>query len=376
MTWPDLKSEATRLAALSYDLSQGVISVSQALLALRAALDAQEQADSIFAHNEWLRGHEEGQKEGYEQGFAEGVASVQPPPPPPPPHDPGPGPAPPPTPLHDRLGILHSTGGGSLSVPATLRAVQAGARVFRVTAPRNVDEHLGPMAGCVVYRTITASRVLNKTVESWEREVREKVTALGNRVSVWGFLNEANPPKGATSTLDPVAYAEHFVVMARVVKELQPHARVAAFDWRGQAMGSDWCRRVIDAPSHPLDHADLWSHHVIPSEVGSAQRILDICGETLEAARAYVGPDLPIWLTEVGAGSEELGEDGQADFLSAVLPALLDMGYEVALWALLRDGASSNESWSYRSHGLYRDDANQTPKPAADALDALLRGGT
>lgn len=186
-------------------------------------------------------------------------------------------------------------------------------------------------------------------------------------VEIWNEFNGSFARGPATQ--DRVdAYLRLLRATHAAIKRERPDVRVVAGATSGVPLPY-WEKLLAGGV---LDHADVLSVH--PYRYETAPEGIEA---ELAAFRSLVRTfdrdgDTPVWVTEFGwftrpsaaPGDLAIDEDTQARFLVRAFALLASVGVERAYWYLLHD-------WQGLNMGLFRDDANYTPRPAAGALATL-----
>lgn len=306
------------------------------------------------------------------------------PPPPPPPVEPG---------LRGRLGVLANDPEG------VDRALAAGlhVRLAGIHRPQTVDGTWGNadalLAPAKEFPDLVTVGLDNGRWPGLPR-LEKWLDWLGQVVQRYPWVRRFclfnEPPNQKTKEgawqVDPTEFAVLLAATADTLHRLVPGCEVAAPELRGQDLlrPEGWSRVLLTHPARWLDQVDVLTVHFIPSR-SVASEVLDNARQVWRYLRSpvsegglyYMGR---IRVTEVGYSSDPkfqepryADEDGQALWLSDVLPLLLAIGYEQGFWARLIDGAQDSQpGQAFYANGLLR--ADLSPKPAWGALVTLLEG--
>ena len=147
-----------------------------------------------------------------------------------------------------------------------------------------------------------------------------------------------------------------------------PTARMAGFDLTAGRVHQypDQVVDLVDRVGRAGGYFDAFSVHRVPRLSGGVDAAVAAIDDLADDLLG-IGVEVPWWLTELGAGSAELGETGQADFATLVVDHARQVGFEVVLWAMLREVLLNN---GYDTFGAYDSSAAQAPKEVAWALAA------
>lgn len=202
-------------------------------------------------------------------------------------------------------------------------------------------------------------------------------------IRTWQIWNEPNLNKYWHPAPDPDAYARLLTISARALKAVDPGARVIAAgvlaDPHGVGIpGPEYLAALVSSPQARAA-ADRFAYHPY------GERVSDVRRHLVRARKAVYrngGRNTPLWVTEVGWGTEPLvsqllskpGEQAQADALSRTFKMLLrrrqQLGIERVLWYYWRDQYDPLCLWC-RSAGLLRNTLQL--KPAFGAFKALAK---
>lgn len=184
----------------------------------------------------------------------------------------------------------------------------------------------------------------------------------------WTILNEPRGTLGTSATVIGLVNA-----CADAIHASDPSAQAIGPELQAgqlaQSFGADVLRGTYQ-------HLDAVSIHVIPSTAVRSQ-VLQQAADAYATARSIIGPDKPLYLTEVGYSSDPAyqeplytgGEDGQARWARDTIPTLRQQGWGLVVWALLTDGAPYAPGKPYGANGLVGDPSNgYRVKPSWDSF--------
>ena len=215
---------------------------------------------------------------------------------------------------------------------------------------------------------------------AWEDYVYRTVERYRHRIHHWEVWNEPDLRGFWGGSADQ--YAHLLASAYAAVKRADPTAHVlcCALSLGGSpgVLDKDFFHRILSDPAYPAArYFDAASFHHYGSKA-EAQRRMDYVRSELAS---FGAADRPIYVTEVGYGSDPgsqrlpeyaPGLEGQAQYLTDVLPYLLQIGAHRVFWFQMADFARAGGS--VQSHGLL--DAGLNPKPAYYAYrDLIARTG-
>ena len=172
-----------------------------------------------------------------------------------------------------------------------------------------------------------------RDVEDWRTFCRRAAERYRGRIAAWEIWNEPNLPQfwaGSRAEyrdliLEPAALAIHAADPAAAAGGPGlAHLVSGSRDWYA------WLRETLEAKGHLLDFV---SHHVYDSHgsravtdklddntlFGDEPGLWDAVNPSLAEVLDYVGWSGPVWLTETGWASNDVGEADQGAFLGGLL---------------------------------------------------------
>jgi hypothetical protein len=201
----------------------------------------------------------------------------------------------------------------------------------------------------------------------------------------WQLWNEQNSPTFYEPDVDPQDYGELVRVAAGVIHERDPDAEVILGGMFGTpmkgeppAMAAPEFLRELYALDGVPEAFDAVAAHPYAAHQGKIELQVRLLHDEIERA----GDDAGIWITEVGASSDEgdnpleLGPEGQAEHLRTAFEFFLDQREEFDIegvtWYAWRDTSLPQCDWCAGS-GLFEEEALE-PKPAWDVFTAFTGG--
>jgi hypothetical protein len=199
-------------------------------------------------------------------------------------------------------------------------------------------------------------------------------------ITAWQIWNEPNSGQFWGSHPSPAGYAQLVAISANAIHRIDPKATIVSAGVSAAPPGLDTIpgpQYLAQLASSPTARAaiDKYGYHPY------AKNAPDVRAELLAARQALASndPGAPIWVTEVGWGSDFLlgniflkTPEGQAKALRNTFSMILRMrkqfGIQRALWYYWRDHNDRFCIWC-RSAGLLG--ADYTPKPAYAAFRRL-----
>ena len=216
-----------------------------------------------------------------------------------------------------------------------------------------------------------------RDVADWRAFVSESARRYRGRVKAWGVWNEPNLGRFWAGSR-----AQYVDVLLRPASEEirkgDPDALVCGPELAHLTTGgADWYGWLLDVLRRAGDTIDVVTHHVY-DRGGNASttfggdptfwsRVAPSVREVLRAAHA----GQPVWLTETGWASNEVGEASQSRFLVGLYsdwfgrPGELPWVRKIFSYELIDDGSVGIPRW-----GLLRPD--RSPKPGYCALATFM----
>jgi hypothetical protein len=214
---------------------------------------------------------------------------------------------------------------------------------------------------------------------AWENYVQTVVARYHDSVPAWEVWNEEDLHTFWGGT--PAQFAHLQASAYGAAKQADPNALVLL---GGLSLGGspgnldpNFLDEVLSDPTYATEqYLDGIAFHHYGAQDEARKRFNYVQG-ALDKAN---GNGKPIWVTEVGYGSDPAlqrdpayqGQEGQAAWLKMMLPYLLDLGVERVFWYTLFD--TPNGGPPFASHGLLDGDLN--PKQALAAMWSLATGGS
>ena len=222
------------------------------------------------------------------------------------------------------------------------------------------------------YNVPTDAREFSTWVKAYKAFVKKAVARYKGRVSKWEIWNEENEHFTWKPQPSITQYAQFFKAIRRAILSVDPHAHVAIGGLAGLCCGIDisgasFLKGLIakgvkfgDVAIHPYstdDHApDV--HWQWQANFDDIEMIHDL----LVSARRNV----PLWVTEWGWSSSDIGAALQADYLTRSLNMLRTMYPYVTVATYFLDADRDGEY----HQGLFATDFS--PKPAASAFASFM----
>lgn len=204
----------------------------------------------------------------------------------------------------------------------------------------------------------------------WGRFVEAVVGRYRGRVRHWGMWNEPNLTEFFRG--DAQDYVRDVLAVgSRAVKAADPAGQVLGPDL-AHLQGGHWDEWLRDVVRDGGQYLDVITHHIY-KQPDSAMRALDgwvwpwegpwPSGSVKAVIERHGGRGKPVWLTETGYTSQDVGEAGQADRLLRLLDGVgrrpwiqklfvyevIDDPQITPAWGLLRADLSRKPSWeTYR----------------------------
>lgn len=224
-----------------------------------------------------------------------------------------------------------------------------------------------------------------RDVADWRAFVSESARRYRGRVKAWGVWNEPNlaafwagtRPQYVDLLLRPAA---------EEIRKADPDALVCGPDLAhlggGAAAWYDW---LLDSMRWARDVIDVVTHHVYDRDgnagvtrkldgsttFGDQPRFWSLVAPSVREVLRYAGAgDKPVWLTETGWASDDVGEASQSTFLVGLLANWFGRAGEpswvkkIFVYELVDDGSDGVPRW-----GLLRPD--RTPKLAFSGVSTF-----
>ena len=217
-----------------------------------------------------------------------------------------------------------------------------------------------------------------RDVAEWRAFVSESARRYRGRVKAWGVWNEPN-----LGGFWAGSRSQYFGVLLRPaaeeIRRSDPDALVCGPELAHlRSGGADWYDWLLQAMQQARDVIDVVTHHVYDRDgnagvtrkldasttFGGDPRYWDFVPPSVREVLEYAGAgDKPVWLTETGWASDQVGEANQSAFLVGLLgdwfrrigePSWVK---KIFVYELVDDGSDGVPRW-----GLLRPD--RTPKPA------------
>ena len=224
-----------------------------------------------------------------------------------------------------------------------------------------------------------------RDVADWRSFVSASARRYRGRVRAWGVWNEPNLPGFWAGTR--TQYLDLLLrPAAEEIRASDPDALVCGPELAHlTAGGASWYDWLLDAMRRARDVIDVVTHHVYDRDgsggvtrkldaataFGGDPRFWDLVTPSVREVLRYAGADdKPVWLTETGWASDEVGEASQSAFLVALLGDWFGRAGEpswvkkVFVYELVDDGSAGVPKW-----GLLR--ADRTPKAAFAGLSTF-----
>jgi hypothetical protein len=201
----------------------------------------------------------------------------------------------------------------------------------------------------------------------WVSFVAAVVERYHESIQYWGMWNEPNQ-KGFWSG-SPEQYVNTILEPGAIVIRSFPGAKVCGPDL---AMERDWAKWLETILSCGGQHLDIVTQHVyerngreVLAKLGRVQPWWRLTKSVRQIMEATGQGDKPLWLTETGWNTAEVGDETQASYYDQLLEGLRDAPWLRALFFYeLYDNAG--EGW-----GILRSDLS--PKPAYEVYARRIR---
>ena len=224
-----------------------------------------------------------------------------------------------------------------------------------------------------------------RDVADWRSFVSAAAGRYRGRVKAWGVWNEPNLPGFWAGTR--TQYLDLLLrPAAEEVRKADPDALVCGPELAHlTAGGASWYDWLLDSMRRARDVIDVVTHHVYDRDgsggvtrkldastrFGGDPRLWDLVAPSVREVLRFAGAnDKPVWLTETGWASDEVGEARQSAFLVGLLGAWFgrvgkpSWVKKVFVYELVDDGSAGVPKW-----GLLRPD--RTPKAAFAGLSTF-----
>ncbi|MFN7987801.1 MAG: NBR1-Ig-like domain-containing protein [Thermoanaerobaculia bacterium] len=224
-----------------------------------------------------------------------------------------------------------------------------------------------------------------RDVADWRAFVSESARRYRGRVKAWGVWNEPNLSGFWAGTR-----AQYLDLLLRPaaeeIRKADPDALVCGPELAHLTSGgASWYDWLLESMRRARDVIDVVTHHVYDRDgsggvtrkldasttFGGDPRFWDLVAPSVREVLRYAGADdKPVWLTETGWASDEVGEAAQSTFLVGLLGDWFGRAGEpswvkkVFVYELVDDGSAGVPKW-----GLLRPD--RTPKAAFTGLSTF-----
>ena len=223
-----------------------------------------------------------------------------------------------------------------------------------------------------------------RDVADWRAFVSDSASRYRGRVKAWGVWNEPN-----LAGFWSGSRAQYIDVLLRPaaeeIRKADPDALVCGPELAHlKSGGADWYDWLLDVMRRAGDVIDVVTHHVYDRDGdGDVTRKLDasttfggdpgywdLVPPSLREVLRYVRASQPVWLTETGWASDEVGEANQSRYLVGLLsewfgrPGEPPWVRKIFSYELIDDGSDGVPRW-----GLLRPD--RSPKPAYSGVAAF-----
>jgi hypothetical protein len=284
--------------------------------------------------------------------------------------------------------------------PTVLKAAQNGIRIVPTiygtptwVAEGLDDYHCDP--GCGPYAPAS-----DQALAAWKDFVGEVVDRYGpngelwaNHADVdpvpvrsWQIWNEQNSPTFYQPEVDPASYERLLHAAVEVIRSHDQDAEVilggmfgTPFKGEPPALTAPDFLRQLYAIDGAREDFDAVAAHPYAANEGKIELQVRLLHDEVERA----GDDAGLWITEVGASSDEgsnpleLGPEGQAELLRQAFEFFLDerqqWDIEGVTWYSWRDTSDPNQCDWCPGSGLF-EEASLTPKPAWAAYVSFSGG--
>jgi polysaccharide biosynthesis protein PslG len=201
----------------------------------------------------------------------------------------------------------------------------------------------------------------------------------------WQIWNEQNSPTFYMPEVDPEAYADMLDAAATEIRKVDPDAEVilggmfgTPFKGEPPALSAWEFLEELYAIDGARDLFDAVASHPYAAHEGKIEAQVERLHEVIER----VGDDASIWITEIGASSDEgdnpltRGAEAQAALLREAFTFFVEQREELNIegvtWYSWRDTTTAQCDWCAGS-GLFEAES-LTPKPAWEAFVAFTGG--
>lgn len=220
-----------------------------------------------------------------------------------------------------------------------------------------------------------------RDVADWRAFVAETARHFRGRVKAWGIWNEPNLAEFWAGTR--TQYVDVLLVPAALeIRKADPDALVCGPDLAHLTSGgANWHGWLLDVLKRAGTYLDVVAHHVYDADGnGDVTRKLDasttfggnpdywdIVAPSVREVLQVAGASQPVWLTETGWASSEVGEAMQSRYLLGLytdwfgVPGERRWVKKIFTYELIDDGSVGVPRW-----GLLRPD--HSPKPAYSGL--------
>ena len=228
-----------------------------------------------------------------------------------------------------------------------------------------------------------------RDVADWRAFVSGSARRYRGRVKAWGVWNEPN-----LSAFWAGTRAQYLDLLLRPaaeeIRKADPDALVCGPELAHLTSGgASWYDWLLESMRRARDVIDVVTHHVYDRDgnggvtrkldaattFGGDPRFWNLVAPSVREVLRYAGADdRPVWLTETGWASDEVGEASQSDFLVGLLGDWFGRAgkrswvKKVFVYELVDDGSAGVPKW-----GLLRPD--RTPKAAFAGLSTFTSAG-
>jgi hypothetical protein len=223
-----------------------------------------------------------------------------------------------------------------------------------------------------------------RDVADWRAFVSDSARRYRGRVKAWGVWNEPN--LGGFWSGSRAQYVDVLLrPAAEEIRKADPDALVCGPELAHlKSGGADWYDWLVDVLRRAGDALDVVTHHVYDRDgngdvtrkldasttFGGDPDFWDLVPPSVREVLRYARATQPVWLTETGWASDEVGEANQSRYLVGLFsdwfgrPGEPRWVRKVFSYELIDDGSDGVPRW-----GLLRPD--RSPKPAYSGIAAF-----